>query len=113
MGEPVVAGWMRIVPPGPTPPRVCSVDNGQHLHTGSGMATGCIKLVLEDTPRPDLFRATLDGTTLDGARAYCTDSLRQRHEIYVQLPKSTKPGKHNLDINIGRRALAPVIIELR
>jgi 2-polyprenyl-3-methyl-5-hydroxy-6-metoxy-1,4-benzoquinol methylase len=112
LGEPLAAGWMRVIPPGPVVPRLANVRDGVDLLSGTRIVSGCIKLVLEETARPDLLRAEVDGIAIGGLETFCTDPVEQRYEVNLQLPKAIAPGRHELRVSLGRRAFAPVAIEV-
>jgi len=112
LGDPLTSAWMRVVPSGPVVPRLCACRDGENLMLGTRIVSGCIKLVMEETLRPDLFHATIDGLPVEHVQAFCTDPVEQRHEINFRLPKATGPGMHELRIHIGRRAFPPVTIEV-
>ena len=71
-----------------------------------------MKLVFEETLRPDLFHATVGGVAVHSVLTVCTDPVEQRHEINFALPESIGPGLHELRIHIGARAFPPVTIEV-
>jgi cyclopropane fatty-acyl-phospholipid synthase-like methyltransferase len=112
LGEILTTAWMRIVPPGPVVPRLCDVRDGENFLSGTRIISGCVKLVFEETLRPDLFRATLDGAPVTGVHIFCSHPVEQRHEVNFRLPSGTVPGPHQLSIHIGARAFPPVLIEV-
>jgi cyclopropane fatty-acyl-phospholipid synthase-like methyltransferase len=112
LGAPLASAWMRIVPSGPVVPRLCAVRDGDNLLSGTRIISRAVKLVFEETLRPDLFHATVDGVAIESAVAVCTDPVEQRHEINFALPGSIGPGLHELRIYIGARAFPPVTIEV-
>jgi hypothetical protein len=42
----------------------------------------------------------------------CTHPKPQRYEVDFRLPEEIQPGKHELQVSIGRRKLAPVMLEV-
>lgn len=112
LGAPLTSAWMRIVPSGPVVPRLCAVRDGDNLLSGTRIISRGVKLVFEETLRPDLFHATVDGVAVHSVLTVCTDPVEQRHEINFALPQSIGPGVHDLRIHIGTRAFPPVAIEV-
>jgi SAM-dependent methyltransferase len=112
LGAPLASAWMRIVPSGPVVPRLCAVRDGDNLLSGTRIVSRAVKLVFEETLRPDLFRATVGGVAVRSVLTVCTDPVEQRHEINFALPESIGPGLHELRIHIGARAFPPVTIEV-
>jgi SAM-dependent methyltransferase len=112
LGEPLTSAWMRVVPSGPVVPRLCAVRDGDNLLSGTRIISRSVKLVFEETLRPDLFHATVGGIAVRSALTVCTDPVEQRHEINFALPDSIGPGVHELRIYIGSRAFAPMTIEV-
>ena len=112
LGAPLASAWMRIVPSGPVVPRLCAVRDGDNLLSGTRIVSRSVKLVFEETLRPDLFHATVGGIPIRSALTVCTDPVEQRHEINFALPESIGPGRHELRIYIGSRAFPSVAIEV-
>ena len=112
LGVPLTSAWMRIVPPGPVVPRLCAVRDGDNLLSGTRIISGSVKLVFEETLRPNMFHATVDGVEVHSVLTVCTDPVEQRHEINFALPESIGRGAHDLRIFIGTRAFPPVAIEV-
>jgi hypothetical protein len=42
----------------------------------------------------------------------CTDPRPQRYELNFRLPEEIGPGLHHIKLNIGRRKLPPVPVEV-
>jgi SAM-dependent methyltransferase len=112
LGAPLTSAWMRVVPSGPVVPRLCAVRDGDNLLSGTRILSRCVKLVFEETLRPDLFHATIDGIAVRSALTVCTDPVEQRQEVNFALPEPIGPGLHDLRIHIGSRAFPPVTIEV-
>jgi len=112
LGAPLTSAWMRVVPSGPVVPRLCAVRDGDNLLSGTRIISRSVKLVFEETLRPDLFHATVGGVAVRSALTVCTDPVEQRHEINFALPDSIGPGLHELRIYIGSRAFPPMTIEV-
>jgi len=112
LGAPLTSAWMRVVPSGPVVPRLCAVRDGDNLLSGTRIISRTVKLVFEETLRPDLFHATVGGVAVRSALTVCTDPVEQRHEINFALPESIGPGLHELRIHIGSRAFPSITIEV-
>ena len=112
LGRPLTAqAWMRVIPPGPAVPRICSISDGVNLCSGTRIASGTVKIAMEEVTNPEQFRAFLDGTPID-AGSFCTDPVQQRYEFDIMLPDAAPPGPHHIGINLGRRAFAPFAVEV-
>lgn len=101
--------WVRIIPAGPQPPRLCGVSDGIDLLAGTTIRSGAVKVTIENYPGG--FAATVDGAPVREIESFCTDPLTQRYEINFLLPEGTAAGGHELCMRLGSRALAPVRIE--
>lgn len=120
--QPVLLAWrgeplgpprqVRIVPQPSLVPRVVSVSDGINLMSGPRIESRSIKLTLEETPVPEDFRAAIDGHPVVDTDFFCTDPLPPRFEVNMQLPASIGRGPHTLELRIGRRAIAPIPIEV-
>jgi hypothetical protein len=113
LGRPLAAtAWMRVVPPGPAVPRLCAVRDGDNQLSGTRIISRFVKLVFEETLRPDLVRASFDGIEAQSTLIICTDPVEQRQEINFRLPDAIGPGAHELRIQMGPRTFPPVSIEV-
>jgi ubiquinone/menaquinone biosynthesis C-methylase UbiE len=104
--------WMRVIPPGPSVPRIESVTDGTNLLSNRRIESGTVKVQLEEIAVPESFEARVDGRYVRAAEVFCTDPRNQRYDVSFLLPENTAPGWHNLEINLGARKLAPVPIEV-
>jgi SAM-dependent methyltransferase len=105
-------GWVRIMPPGPLVPRVLAVNDGINLLLGNRVLTATVKVTMLEVVHADQFRATVDGHEVGTIDRFCTDVLSQRWEFNFHLPDPIGPGQHQVEISLGRRAFAPVPIEV-
>ena len=113
MGQPIAPlGWLRIIPSGPTVPRICSVTDGVDLLSGARILSGSVKVTLEEVPSADLFAASIGGLPVREIDVFCTDPLTQRFEVNFSLPESLAPGSHLLRVSLGKRAFPPVPIQI-
>ncbi|HYW43734.1 MAG TPA: class I SAM-dependent methyltransferase [Bryobacteraceae bacterium] len=104
--------WVRIVPAGPSVPRIGAVTDGVNLLSGNRIASGVLKVTVFDLARADRFRASVDGSDVPGIESFCVDPVAQRWEFNVPLPGEIGKGTHDLRIALGRRSFAPVAIEV-
>jgi hypothetical protein len=113
LGRPIgLPATLRVIPPPPSVPRICSVSDGVNLVAGNRCETRTIKIVLEEIARPHEIEATIGGFPAQDLEFFCTDPRPQRFEVNFRLPEQVGPGQHPLQVSIGRRKLAPVTIEV-
>jgi ubiquinone/menaquinone biosynthesis C-methylase UbiE len=113
LGQAVSApATLRVIPPGPSVPRVHSLSDGVNLVSGSRIETRSVKMTLEEIGKPYEIEATIDGLPVTGLEYFCIDPRPQRYEVNFHLPEEIGPGAHSLRINIGRRKLAPIPLEV-
>jgi ubiquinone/menaquinone biosynthesis C-methylase UbiE len=103
---------LRVIPPGPTVPRVHSISDGINLVAGTRIETRTIKMTLEEIGKPWELEATVDGILVMGLEYFCTDPRPQRYEVNFRLPEEITAGPHSLQVKIGRRKLAPIPLEV-
>ncbi len=102
----------RIIPAGPSVPHVVSIGDGVNLIAGSRVESGMLKAVLVEIDRAGGFRAAVDGQPVEDVDAFCVDPLFQRYEFNFRVPRGIAPGRHEVRMWLGRRAFAPVAIEV-
>jgi ubiquinone/menaquinone biosynthesis C-methylase UbiE len=103
---------LRVIPPGPSVPRIRSITDGINLTSGKRIETRSVKMVLEEIVRPHEVEALIDGRPVSDVEYLCTDPRPQRFEMNFRLPEEIGPGAHELVVKVGRRKLAPVEIEV-
>jgi cyclopropane fatty-acyl-phospholipid synthase-like methyltransferase len=103
---------LRVIPPGPSVPRLCSVTDGVNLVAGHRIETRSVKMILEEIARPHEIEAWIGGRPVADLEFFCTDPRPQRFEVNFRLPEDLPPGTHDLDVRIGRRKLAPIALEV-
>jgi SAM-dependent methyltransferase len=112
-GQPASApAFVRIIPPGPAVPRVISVTDGVDLLSGPCIASGCVKVTLEEIPSAEDFHVALDGHPVNDLDSFCTDPLPPRFEVNLRIPETAEPGAHLLEMSYGARRFAPVSVEV-
>jgi hypothetical protein len=103
---------LRVIPPGPIVPRLASVTDGVNLVSDRRIETRRVKLVLEEIERPYEIEARIGGRRVDDLEYFCVDPRPQKFEVNFRLPEEIGPGYHELVVQIGRRKLAPVVLEV-
>jgi SAM-dependent methyltransferase len=103
---------MRVIPPAPLVARVCSLSDGVNLLSGTRVASGTVKVTMEEVQSPELFLATVDSRPVLGADVFCTDAASRRYEFNLRLPNGIEPGAHQVEIRLGRRKFAPIAIDV-
>lgn len=103
---------LRVIPPGPSVPRIRSITDGMNLTSGTRIESRSVKMVLEEIAQPHEIEASIDSHRVSDLEFFCTDPRPQRFEVNFRLPEEIGAGKHQLILHIGRRRLAPVGIEV-
>jgi SAM-dependent methyltransferase len=103
---------LRIIPPGPLVPRVQSIRDAINLVAENRIETRLVKMTIEEVARPHEIEAAVGGLPVAGLEFFCTDPRPQRFEVNFRLPEEIAPGRHPLEVRIGRRKLAPVMLEV-
>lgn len=106
------AAWMRTIPAGPSTPQVLSIGDGVDLISGTVVASGMLKAVLVEAENSSEFRATFDGQPVENIDAFCVDPLFQRYEFNFPVPPGSTRGAHEIRVWLGKRAFAPVTVEV-
>jgi hypothetical protein len=94
----------RVIPPGPSVPRVVALSKLVAAHA--------LKLTAEDIGHPEEMQVLVGGLPVEELDYVCTDRRARRFEIAIELPKKITPGKHPLELRVGRRKLPSVEIEV-
>jgi SAM-dependent methyltransferase len=103
---------LRVIPPGPSVPRVAAITDGVNLVSERRIETRSVKMTVEEIARPDEIEARVGGHPVEGLEYFCTDPRPQRFEVNFRLPEEIGPGRHELQVLIGRRKLAPITLEV-
>jgi len=112
LGEPICAGWVRIIPPGPAVARLTTVTDGVNLLLDHRTASGSVKVTMVEVPSADQFRATVDGMPVLETDSFCADPMVRRYEFNFRVPGGVGPGAHQLRIGMGRHDFPPLTIEV-
>jgi len=103
---------LRVIPPGPSVPRICSVTDATNLVADKRIETRQIKIILEEIARPHEIEASVGGIAAGDLEFFCIDPRQQRFDVNLRLPEEIGPGRHELQVRIGRRKLAPVMLDV-
>jgi SAM-dependent methyltransferase len=112
-GRPLCApGWVRVIPAPPTVPRITAITDGVNLLSGTRILTGSVKVTMVQVAHPEQFAARVDGREVLELESFCTDPAMLRYEYNFRLPQDVPAGPHHIAIAMGRRAFAPLAIEV-
>ena len=103
---------LRVIPPGPSVPRLVSLTDGVNLVAGTRIETRSVKLVVDEIDRPDEIQVSIAGIPMEDLEFFCIDPRPQRFEVNFRLPEEIAAGRHTLELRIGRRKLAPVMLDV-
>jgi hypothetical protein len=103
---------LRVIPPGPSVPRIQSITDGVNLVAGTRIETRSVKMTLEEIARPHEIEAWIGGHPVGDLEFFCIDPRPQRFEVNFRLPEQIEAGTHSLEVRIGRRRLAPVKLDV-
>jgi hypothetical protein len=113
LGQPICdTAWVRIIPAGPSVPRIVAISDGVNLLLDHRTNTGSIKVTMIEVTRPEEFQAQIDGGDVRDIDAFCADPLTSRYEFNFRLPDGTPPGPHHLTVTHGKRSYPPTRIEV-
>jgi len=104
--------WVRIVPAGPSVPRVTGISDGVNLLSGNRIVSGTVKVTMEEVANGADFRATVDKLATPAADAFCTDPVGRCWEFNFTLPENLPSGPHRVSIALGRRIFPRIAIEV-
>ena len=112
LGEPLCPpATLRVVPPGPSVPRLIAASDAVDLLSGTRIRSGIVKLVLEEVERIAELHAWLDGRLIARIETFCVDPAPQRYEVNLHLPQGISAGRHRLEFGLGRRRFGPITLE--
>jgi SAM-dependent methyltransferase len=95
---------LRVIPPGPPIPRIIAAPRR--------IENRIVKLTLEEIARPTDIEVWIGGQPVEDLEKICIDPRPQRYQVNFRLPEQIGPGLHHVKLNIGRRHLPPVPIEV-
>jgi len=113
LGRPVCpTGWMRIVPAGPSVPRIGALTDGVNLLSDNRITSGILKVTMHEVTHAGQFRLAVDGREVAVSDTFCVDPVAERWEFNVDLPAGIGSGPHEVRIAMGKRAFPPMAIEV-
>jgi SAM-dependent methyltransferase len=104
--------WVRIMPPGPSVPRISTVTDGINLLSGTRIVTRTVKVTMTEVLQAETFHATIDGHNALEIDSFCADPTTLRYEFNFKLPPRIGAGPHELVVKLGKRVFAPLAIEV-
>lgn len=99
---------VRVIPAGPAVPKLVQLSDGVNLLSGQTIASGTVKLVLEEVDEIHSFAATLDAIPVEDIETFRTDPLSSRYEVNFKVPQGTAAGGHVLDVHLGTRKVVTI-----
>jgi SAM-dependent methyltransferase len=113
LGQPVAEpAWVRIMPAGPSVPRVTTVADGINLLSGTRIVTGSVKVTMHEVADASQFGATIENLNVLDIESFCADPVSQRYEFNFRLPARVAPRPHQVLVTLGKRKFAPLDIEV-
>jgi SAM-dependent methyltransferase len=113
LGQPIcMTGWVRIMPPGPSVPRISTITDGINLLSGTRIVTGSVKVTMLEVTHPEQFRATVDGQDVLDTESFCADPISQRYEFNFRVPGRIGKGHHEVTVSMGKRVFPALAIEV-
>ena len=113
LGQPIAeAAWVRIMPAGPSVPRISTITDGINLLSGTRIVTGSVKVTMLEVGDPAPFHARVDAFDALEIESFCADPITQRYEFNFRLPERIGPGAHEVQVSLGKRTFPPLAIEV-
>jgi cyclopropane fatty-acyl-phospholipid synthase-like methyltransferase len=95
---------LRVIPPGPPIPHIVTAPRR--------IENRIVKLTLEEIAHPSEIEVQMGGHPVEDLERICIDPRPQRYQVNFRLPEEIGPGMHHIKLNIGRRHLPPVPVEV-
>jgi SAM-dependent methyltransferase len=113
LGHPIApSGWVRLMPAGPSVPRVISITDGVNLLSGARIVTRAVKVTMADVADASAFAATVDGVPAPGIDSFCVDPRTRGYEFNFRLPDRILAGPHEVQVKLGKRSFPALRIEV-
>lgn len=103
---------LRVIPPGPSVPRVVALTDGTNLLSDRRIESGVVKLFVEQIEHPANVSIAVDEHRVEGVAMVCTDPLNGVYDCSFRLPDATAKGPHHVTVAVGSRVLPAVFIEV-
>lgn len=95
---------LRVILPGPSVPRVVSLSRR--------VTARVLKFTAEEIEHPENMDIMVGGLPVEDLSYSCTDRRARRFEVAIQIPEGIAPGKHLLELRVGKRRLPAQEIEV-
>jgi len=105
-------GWMRIVPAGPSVPRIGSLSDGVNLLSDNRVSSGILKINMSEVTNPADLHVEIGGRKAEVADTFCVDAVAQRYEFNILLPVGLAKGPQEGWLAMGKRDFPPMTIEV-
>ncbi len=106
------SAYLRVIPAGPMVPRIIAVTDGINIVDENRSTSGTVKIQLDEVRSPELITVKVGGLPVRELKTFCTDPVTPRYEVNFRLPEGIPPGRHDITVRIGKRALMPREIDV-
>jgi hypothetical protein len=97
--------FLRLIPPGPDPPRIISIADGVYAGAGRTISSGIVRVGWEGTSRPGDMEASVAGRAIRATGSVCVAPDIPRFEVDFKLPAGISAGANRFECRLGRRYL--------
>jgi SAM-dependent methyltransferase len=104
--------WMRVIPAGPSVPRILSITDGVNLMSGPRIESRSAKIMIEEIADAEGLEVLVDGERAGDVEVFRTDPLPPRYEVNFTLPESMGAGRREVVLQRGGRCLARASVEV-
>jgi hypothetical protein len=104
--------YLRVIPAAPAVPVITSVHDGIDNLSGTKIVSGVVKVMIEETGRPETFNATIGGIAVKDLDIFCADPMPPRYEINFRVPDELSSGPWQLEMHLGNRRLGSLLLEV-
>jgi ubiquinone/menaquinone biosynthesis C-methylase UbiE len=112
-GEPLCPdATIRVIPAGPSVPRLVAISDGVNLMSPRRVESGTIKATIEEVEDINTFQATINGEPVGDVETFRTDPLCSRYEVNFKVPAGMQAGGYVLEVALGNRLLTRMGIEV-
>jgi hypothetical protein len=97
--------FVRLIPPGPDPPRIISIADGVYAGAGRTISSSIVRVCWEGTSRPGDMEASVAGRAIRATGSVCVAPDIPRFEVDFKLPAGISAGTNRFECRLGRRYL--------
>lgn len=101
---------LRVTPPGPAVPRIVSMSDAINLSAGARIENRRMKMTIEEVLHPERIAVFVNGLPAPDVEYLCVDPRPPLYEVNFRLPGELGPGDYPLELRIGHRRFAPIIV---